>query len=160
MNLIVALSENHVIGKNGKMPWHLPKDLQFFKQETMGHTVVMGRNTFESIGKPLKGRRNIVLSRTLTEKQGIEIARNWDEVLVLVATDEQVFIIGGEQVFREALERKLPSFAYITRIHAHFDGDTFFPPLPPNDWQLLNEHFEPADAQNPYNMTFQVWKRR
>lgn len=160
MKLIVAHSDNLVIGLNATMPWHQPKDLQFFKQKTIGHTVVMGRNTFEAIGKPLVGRRNIVLSRTLNTKEGIEIARNWDEVLTLTKTDNQVFIIGGEQVFREALQRRLPSLAYITIIHATLEGDAFFPGLPSNEWLLLDQTIEPADSQNPFNMTFQTWKRK
>jgi dihydrofolate reductase len=120
---IVAMSSNRVIGKDGTLPWHIPADLKFFKKTTLGHPILMGRKTFDSIGKPLPGRRNIVLSRTMPPREGVEVIRTIDELQC--ADDEQVFLIGGAQLF----ESMLPQCAgmYLTFIEQAYEGDVIFP---------------------------------
>ena len=122
---IVGMASNRVIGKNGTLPWHLPEDLKFFKKTTMGHPILMGRKTFESIGRPLPGRRNIVLSRTMPPREGVEVIGS---VADLVCEEGgTVFLIGGAQLF----ETLLPQCdgMYLTWIGHPCEGDTFFPPF-------------------------------
>ena len=135
ISLIVAHDKNRVIGYENKMPWHLPGDLQYFKEMTMGKPIIMGRKTFESIGRPLPGRRNIVITRNKQyNSDGIETVSSLDEALMLTKNDEEVMIIGGEQIFRLALP--LANRLYITQINAEFNGDTFFPSY--EGWQLVH----------------------
>ena len=128
---IVAMSANRVIGREGKLPWHYPEDLKFFKKTTLGHPVLMGRATFDSIvtaiGKPLPGRQNIVLSRTMEPREGATILRDVSELPNVCAPDATVFVIGGAQVFAELLPR-CDGF-YLTHIAKEFEGDVFLPPF-------------------------------
>ncbi len=124
--IIAAMNERRVIGRNGALPWHLPEDLQRFRSVTMGGTLVMGRRTFASIGRPLDGRRTIVLSCTMQAQEGVEVARGLDEALAAAADAPAVFIVGGAEVFREALERA--DELQLTIVDDRSDGDTFFPP--------------------------------
>jgi dihydrofolate reductase len=126
INIIAAMSSNRVIGKDGKLPWHIGHDLRRFKALTMGHPIVMGRKTFESIGKPLKGRRNIVLTRYNTyEQQGIEIANSIQAALDLCNWERKIFFIGGEEVYKQALP--ITDKIHLTIVHKNFDGDAYFP---------------------------------
>lgn len=126
ISLIVAHDENRVIGYENKMPWHLPGDLQYFKMQTMGKPIVMGRKTFESIGKPLPGRRNIVISRNPNyQAAGIEVVSSLEEAFELTKDAEETMVIGGEQIFKLAMPHA--SKLYITHIYHQFQGDTFFP---------------------------------
>lgn len=135
ISLIVAHDKNRVIGYENKMPWHLPGDLQYFKEMTMGKPVIMGRKTFESIGRPLPGRRNIVITRNKSYKaNGIEVVSSLDEALQLTKEDVEVMVIGGEQIFRLALP--LADRLYITEIDEEFKGDTYFPEY--EGWQLIS----------------------
>ena len=135
ISLLVAHDKNRVIGYENKMPWHLPGDLQYFKEMTMGKPIIMGRKTFESIGRPLPGRRNIVITRNKQyNSDGIETVSSLDEALMLTKNDEEVMIIGGEQIFRLALP--LANRLYITKINEEFNGDTFFPSY--EGWQLVH----------------------
>ena len=123
--LVVARSANGVIGCNGNLPWHLPEDLAHFKQITMGHAVIMGRLTYESIGKPLPGRRNIIVSTTIRDIPGCEVANDLILAIQLArTTDSEPRVIGGSRLFAEALP--LATRIFITEIHAHYDGDTYF----------------------------------
>src|SRR5690606_22540731 len=123
LSLIVAFDQNRVIGKDNKLPWHLPNDLQFFKRTTMGKAIIMGRNTFESIGKPLPGRNNIVLTRQQDYRpNGVEVIKDMDELKKLKETEEEHFIIGGAEVFNKTLS--LIDKMYITYIDDSFEGDT------------------------------------
>lgn len=126
---IVAMSSNRVIGRAGTLPWHFPEDLKFFKRTTLGHPILMGRTTFESIGRPLPGRQNIVLSRTLAPREGITVIRDVAELAALCPEAETIFIIGGAQVYAELL----PSCEglYLTQITAEYEGDTFLPAFEP-----------------------------
>ncbi len=122
---IVAMASNRVIGRDGTLPWHFPEDLRFFKRTTMGHPILMGRTTFDSIGKPLPGRQNIVLSRTMAEREGLTIIRNLSELPGVTPANTTVFVIGGAQVYAELLP--LCDGLYLTWIAKPHEGDTYLP---------------------------------
>jgi dihydrofolate reductase len=161
ISFIVAVSENNVIGKDNKLPWRLPADMKYFKNATWAMPVIMGRKSFDSLGKPLAGRKNIVVTRNNNWKaDGIETVQSIDQAITLAAqTDaKEIFITGGAEIFKAAL----PSAdrIYLTRIHANFDGDTFFPELNKDEWKMVgNKEYEP-DEKNKYAMSFQVWERK
>lgn len=122
---IVAMSSNRVIGRDGTLPWHFPEDLKFFKRTTIGHPILMGRTTFESIGRPLPGRQNVVLSRTMEAREGITVIRDVSELAQVCADAETVFVIGGAQVYAELLPKC--DGLYLTWIEQPYEGDTFLP---------------------------------
>ncbi|MDR2466183.1 MAG: dihydrofolate reductase [Prevotellaceae bacterium] len=151
--LIAAIDENNALGKNNALPWHIRADLKRFKSITSGHTVVMGRRTFESIGKPLPDRTNIVLSRSLPPESGIVAARSLDEALDIAAGfGREIFVVGGASVYRQALP--FAEKIYLTLIGAVYDGaDAFFPELQPDEWKTeLRETGQ--DDQFPFPFTF------
>jgi len=159
LSLIVAAGENNEIGKGGKMPWHLPADLRHFKTVTMGKPVIMGRRTYESIGKPLPGRRNIVVTRDPAwQAEGCEVAHSLPEALMLAAGEPEIMLIGGGQLYREGLARA--QRIYFTRVHGEFDADTFFPVLDRSQWYEVARESHPVDERNAYACTFQVMERR
>jgi dihydrofolate reductase len=161
ISFLLAASENNVIGKDNKLPWHLPNDLKFFKNTTWGMPVIMGRKTFESFGKPLSGRRNIVITRNKDWKaEGVEIAGSIDEAVELAKQSDvkEIFIIGGGEIFKTYFPKA--DRIYLTRIHHSFDGDAFFPAIDEKEWQLVKEVKCPADEKNAYPHTFQTWQRR
>lgn len=123
---IVATDDRRVIGHRGALPWHHPEDLKFFKRTTLGHPVLMGRTTFESIGRPLPGRHNLVLSRTLAPREGITVLRDLAELEATCPGEERIFVIGGAQVYAELLPRCDELF--LTRVAGEHEGDAFFPP--------------------------------
>jgi len=123
----MAMAQNRVIGVKGGMPWHLPEEFRFFKTTTMGHAIVMGRKTYESLGKPLPGRHNIVLSRTMEPHSGVTLVRNLEELKKLPISSEEIFVIGGADIFRLLLPECNELF--ITQVHRYVDGDTFLPPF-------------------------------
>lgn len=134
LNLIAAMDDAQGIGKNGKMPWHLPAEQQYFKKLTLGNTVIMGRITFEEIAKPLLGRENIVVtSKKITQ---CKTAKNLQQA-ILKATNQQIFVIGGELLFRQAMP--LADRLYITHIHGHFDCDRFFPSISLKEFTLIDQ---------------------
>jgi dihydrofolate reductase len=162
--LIVAMSRNRVIGRNNKLPWHLPNDLKHFKQVTMGKPVIMGRKTFESIGRPLPGRTNIVISRNPAyETQGIRVVGSLDEAVELakaVATIDgvdELMVIGGEQIYTEAYP--LAERLYLSQVHAEVEGDSYFGAYDPADWRELGRADFSADETNPYDYSFVVLQR-
>lgn len=160
LTAIVAAAENGVIGRGGQLPWHLPADLKHFKLRTTGRPVIMGRKTFDSIGKPLPGRTNVVITRQRDwTAEGVLVAHSLDEALSLpeVAGAEEAMIIGGAQLFAEALPRC--DELELTRIHAEVEGDTFFR-FDPEGWALdASEELTP-DEKNAYPITFETWVRR
>lgn len=158
VELVVAAARNHVIGLNGQMPWHLPADLKYFRQLTLHHTVIMGRLTFASIGKALPERRNIVLSRHALEAKGIEHCKGLDEALARCVGEERVFIIGGGQLYREALP--LASRIYLTRVETELEGDTRFPELDPLQWSVRTLAQQPADERHQWPLRFLCFERR
>jgi dihydrofolate reductase len=159
LSLIVAMSQGGVIGHHGKVPWHLPDDLRRFKQLTMGHPLIMGRRTFASIGRPLPGRRCIVLSRDPAYRAaGVETAPDLETALARVADAAEVFVIGGAEVYRAALPRA--DRLYLTLVHAPIAGDVRFPTFAPTAWMLAEETFHPADARHAHAFTFRRYERQ
>jgi dihydrofolate reductase len=163
LSLIVAASENNVIGRGGELPWHLSADLRRFKQLTMGQAIIMGSKTWESIGRPLPGRTSIVLSRRPDwTPPGAVVSANLDSAIEAAARlpgdQHEVFVIGGSGVFRDALPRA--DCLYLTRVHADIEGDVMLPPIDWSEWRLTEESHHEADRQNDFAHTFQVWVRR
>ena len=141
--IIAGVSENNVIGASGKLPWHIPEDLKHFRNLTMGHSVVMGRKTFESLGKPLPGRLNIVITNQTDYKpDGVLIANSLEQALKKCKDHKFTFIIGGQSVYEQALP--LADRLEITRIHRKVDGDAFFPKIDIIDWEevMREDHKE------------------
>jgi dihydrofolate reductase len=160
ISLVVAAATNNTIGKDGKMPWHLPNDMKYFKNVTWGMPVVMGRKTFESLGKVLPGRKNIVITRQAGwQTDGTVAVKSIDDALfVAKATDtKEVMVIGGGEIYKALFDKA--SRIYLTRVEAEPEGDTFFPALNPKEWHLVNQQIHEADEKNPYNYSFQLWER-
>src|SRR5687767_7834265 len=156
ISLVVAASENNVIGKDNRLLWHLPNDMKFFKNTTWGMPVIMGRKTFESLGKPLTGRTNIVMTRDREwVAKGTTVTANMDEAMKAAAeTDaKEVFVIGGGEIFKQVLPQA--NRVYLTRVHTKLEGDAFFPELPAKDWKLLSQLDFTADAKHAYAYSFQ-----
>jgi dihydrofolate reductase len=158
ISIIVAIGENHAIGKNNQLLWHMPNDLKHFKTITSGRTIIMGRKTFDSVGKPLPRRRNIVVTRQDIEIPGCEVVKSIDEGLALCAHDDEVFIGGGAEIYRQAMAKT--DRIYLTIIHKEFEADTFFPEIDYLQWQEVSrEDFEP-DEKNPLPYSFIQLNRR
>ena len=147
--LIAAFDEKQLIGNGHKLPWSIPKDLQYFKKTTLHHPIVMGRKTYESIGKPLPNRTNIVISRTLSPKPGIIVLSDPEQLYSLKY--EKVFIIGGAKIYQYFLPQT--KYLYITHIAGNYTGDTFFPPLSWDQWETISEENDPP-------CTFSIYRRR
>lgn len=159
LSLVVAVGENHEIGRHGRMPWHLPADLKRFKALTLGKPVIMGRKTFEAIGKPLPERRNIVVTRNPAwHAPGCETAASLTDALVLAAGAREIMLIGGGELYREALPRA--QRIYLTRVYARFEADTFFPALDQAEWRETARAEHVADARNPFACSFITLERR
>lgn len=155
ISAIYAVSENHVIGKEGDLPWHLPGDLKFFKQTTLGKPIIMGRATYESIGRPLPKRRNLVLTRRSDyEAAGIEVFASLEAALSACANDPEVVIIGGAQLYKEAFAKGLVGRLYQTLVHADVEGDTLFQLPNPGQWTITWVEAQQADEKNEYAYTF------
>ncbi|HAP70125.1 MAG TPA: dihydrofolate reductase [Flavobacteriales bacterium] len=159
ISIIVAASENNVIGKNNDLIWHLPNDLKFFKRMTSGHTIIMGRKTFESVGRPLPKRTNIIITRdTDFNPEGCVVVHSLEDALAEAAkTDKNPFIVGGEQIYRLALP--LTDVVYLTRVHHEFDGDRYFPELG-KEWNEVENIPHSVDEKHSYAFTFKTYKRR
>lgn len=152
-SLIVAMSENRVIGRGGQLPWHLSADLRRFRHLTMDHTIIMGRKTFDSIGKPLPGRTNLVLTRDAAwTREGAVPVRSLDDAVERSGGAAELMVIGGAEVFRLALPhaRRI----YLTRIHAKVQGDTHFPPVDWSTWREVERQAFAADEKHAFAMTF------
>lgn len=158
--MIAALGKNRVIGNNNKMPWHLPADLQFFKKTTMGSPIIMGRKTYDSIGQPLPGRLNIVLSRNKNLLiDGCIVVSSLEEALkeALPENTDEVFIIGGAYLYNKSIENI--DRLYLTLIDAKFIGDTFFPDYTLYNWKQIQKSNHSADDKNPYAYSFVTLER-
>lgn len=160
VSLIVALSDNGVIGRDNQMPWHLSGDLQRFKRLTMGHHMIMGRKTFESIGRLLPGRTTILLTRNESfSVDGALTANSLEAAIQLAGDDPEIFIVGGGEIYRQAIH--LVSRMYVTRVHCTIDdGDVTFPDI---DWNAYTEEESvtcPADKKNDHNSTFIIYNRK
>lgn len=156
IKIVVAVSKNWVIGNNNTLIWKLPNDLKRFKEITTGGSVVMGRKTYESIGRPLPNRRNIIITRDLNYHiEDCEVVNSIEEALLL--TNNDCFIIGGGEIYKQSLP--ITDVIYLTRIDEEFEGDTYFPELNKNDWfESLNESFEP-DEKNKHKYSFIKYER-
>jgi dihydrofolate reductase len=159
VTLILARARNGVIGARGGLPWHLPEDLAFFKRTTMGHPIVMGRKTWESIGRPLPGRRSIVVTRDRSfSAAGAEVVHGLDEAIERCAEADEIFVIGGAQLYADALPRA--DRLLLTEVDADFDGDTFLPAPASGVWtETGREHHPPKDSR-PYGFDFVDYRRR
>jgi dihydrofolate reductase len=162
ISLIVAMSENRVIGRKNQLPWHMPGDLKHFKQLTSGHWVAMGRKTLDSIGKPLPNRTNVVITRqgAYTAPTGVLVAHGLNEAISLAAeaAQDELFILGGAEIFAQALPRA--GRIHLTLIHANIDGDTYFPAFEGREWILAHDERHEADEKNPFAYSFQRYERR
>jgi dihydrofolate reductase len=160
ISIIAAMSENGVIGRGGRLPWHLSTDLKRFKQLTMGHTLIMGRKTWESIGRPLPGRRMVVISRQPGyQAEGVEVVSSLDAALDIAsaAGDDEAFVIGGGEVYRLALP--YAERVYMTLVLAEVEGDAHFPEVDWDHWQRLETESREADAENDHPHVFHVFER-
>ena len=158
LSLIAAMDSNHLIGCDNGLPWHLPADLAFFKQTTLGKPIVMGRKTHESIGRPLPGRQNIVVTHNRSfEAAGCDIVTGIDEAMELCASQPEVMLIGGASLYQQSIDRA--DILYITKINHVFQGDTWFPDYDQKAWELENqEDFDP-DEHNAYSYSFVKYVR-
>ena len=158
ISIIVAVAENGAIGSRNELPWHLPDDLKRFKALSLGKPVVMGRRTYDSIGRLLPGRTNIVVSRRSgLAIEGAVVVHSLDEALQAAGTAPEVVIIGGADIFRQVLPRT--DTIHLTRVHARVDGDVFFPELDPSQWREAAVEHHPADERHQYAFTFVTLQR-
>jgi len=158
LSMIVAHADNRVIGKNNDMPWHLPADLAYFKKTTLGKPIIMGRKTYESIGRPLPGRKNIVISRDVAyQAAGVEVVNSVEAALALVKDCEEVMVIGGGAIYQHCLVAA--QRLYITHIDADIAGDTYFPEYDLNVWKKVASTLRPSDDKNPYPLDFSVYEK-
>ena len=158
--LIAAIADNRVIGREGGMPWHLPADLRHFRRLTMGHHLIVGRRTWQSIGKPLEGRRILVLTRSkAVEPPGAEPSPSLEEALAVAeaAGDDEPFVAGGEEIYRLTLP--IADRLYLTRVHARPSGDVHFPPFDAERWQLIERWHREPDARNLHRLSFETYDR-
>jgi dihydrofolate reductase len=157
LSAVVAASENDVIGRGNALPWHLPADLAHFKRLTVGKPILMGRRTYESIGRPLPNRRNIVLSRSGFTAPGVDTVRTLQEARLLVAGEPELVNIGGAELFRLAFAQT--DIVHLTRVHCTLDGDTYLPPLPAGEWREVAREEREADEKNAWPMSFITLER-
>ncbi len=158
LSVIAAMSANRVIGSNNDLPWRLPADLKRFKSLTMEHHLIMGRKTFESIGRPLPGRTTVVIThQTDYAPEGVLVALSVEQALQMAAGDDEVFVAGGAQIYQQVLPRA--DRLYLTSIHEDFEGDTNFPEFEESDWKLISEEGYGPDEKNPYAYTFLIYER-
>ena len=161
LSLLVAASENNVIGRENQLPWHLPDDLKYFKNLTWAMPILMGRKTFESIGKPLLGRKSIVITRNKNwRREDVDVVHSLDAAIDKAEAFgvKEIFVVGGAEIFNEAFP--IANRIYLTRIHHQFDGDVFFPQVDKAEWSLVSERFCAKNAKNAYDHTYQVWEKK
>lgn len=159
ISVISAMDKNRLIGKENGLPWHLPADLQFFKKSTLGKPIVMGRKTYESIGRPLPGRQNIVISRNADYKaEGCEVVSSIDAAIKIAGDVEELMIIGGANLYLQVLDKA--DRLYLTQVHAKFEGDAWFPKIHYSDWHEISREDHQADEKNSVDYSFVVYQRR
>jgi dihydrofolate reductase len=155
---VVAISENHVIGKDNKLLWYLPNDLKHFKEITSGHTVIMGRKTFDSVGKPLPRRRNIIITRQAITIEGCEVVNSIEAALALCVDEEEVFIVGGAEIYKQSMH--LTDRIYLTIVHKVYDGDSFFPQINKTEWKEVFREDHQPDEKNLIPYSFITYEKR
>ena len=161
ISLIVAMDRNRLIGNNNQLPWHLPADLAHFKQVTMGKPIIMGRKTYESIGRPLPGRTNIVLTRDQGyQADGIVLSGSLKKAIDRAASEgaEEVMIIGGSNIYEQALD--LSGRLYLTLVDAEFEGDAWFPEIDMEKWREFSSEAHSADEKNPVDYRFMIFEKK
>ena len=165
LSLIWAMAQNRVIGRNNSLPWYLPEDLKYFKKITLGKPVIMGRKTYESIGKPLPGRTNIVITRNADyQAEGIKVVNDLQaaldicESIAVIDGNHEVCVIGGAEIYRHAFPQA--DRLYLTQVHADVEGDTYFPEFNWNDWQEIVREDYSAEGANPYDYSFLVLEKK
>lgn len=157
--MVVAAAENNALGKDNDLLWHLPDDFKRFRQITTGHPIIMGRKTFESLPKMLPNRTHVIITRQKDYKpEGCIVVDSLEKALALYPKNEDVFIIGGGEIFKIAMP--LTDVVELTRVHANFDADTFFPELNPDEWQLSGSEFHPKDERHAYDFTFETYTKK
>ena len=159
ISIIAAIGKNNELGKNNTLIWSMPADMKFFRDTTRGHTVIMGRKTFESIGKPFPNRNYIVITRDKNyKKDGIEIVNSLNEAINLTIPNEEVFVIGGGEIYKQAIE--IADKLYITHINTEdSEADSFFPEIIPLVWNEISHTENQKDTENPFNYTFSIYER-
>ncbi len=161
--MIAAVAENNALGKNNDLIWHLPDDFKRFKQLTSCHYIIMGRKTFESFPKPLPNRTHIIITTQKDYKlsataENCFVVNNLQEALDKTPQNEDVFIIGGGQIYSLAIP--IADKIEITKVHAHFEADAFFPEINDNEWQIINEEYHPKDEKHAFDFTYQTFVRK
>lgn len=158
LSAIVAMAENRVIGRNNRLPWRLPADMRYFKKITMGKPILMGRKTYESIGRVLPGRLNIIMTRnTNFQVPEARVVHSLDAALQVVSEVEEAMVIGGAELY-QALLLQIQRI-YMTVVHAEIEGDQYFPMLDPKEWRQISSEAHQADAENVYAYSFVEWER-
>ncbi len=159
LSIICAMDQNRLIGKNNALPWHLPADLAFFKQNTLGKPIVMGRKTYESIGRPLPGRQNIIITRDANYRaEGCDCCSSIEAALELARDHAEVMLIGGASLYQQTLEKA--QHLYLTRIHSSFEGDAWFPEINPDDWKEIWREDHRSDEKNICDFSFVKYSRK
>jgi len=158
ISLIAALDKNYLIGANNGMPWHLPADFKHFKEVTLGKPIIMGRKTFESIGRPLPGRKNIVVSRNGFTADGIISADNVESAFQLTGKVDEVMIIGGANFYQQLIDKA--DRMYLTHVNAECEGDTWFPKFDLSEWNVVTQQQVLADEKNDYDFTIVKYERK
>jgi dihydrofolate reductase len=158
ISAVVAIAENNAIGKNNQLLWHLPNDLKHFKQITSGHTVIMGRKTYDSVGRPLPNRRNIVVTRQQIEIPGCEVVNSVDEAIALCEGEEEVFIVGGAEIYKLAMPKT--NKIYLTIVHQAFEADAYFPPIDDREWLPIEREDHGTDEKHSIPYSFITLQRR
>jgi dihydrofolate reductase len=158
VTLVVAAADNGVIGRANALPWHLPDDLKRFKQLTLGKPIVMGRKTFESIGRPLPGRQNIVVTRdTNYQRDGVTVVHDVEAAVRAAGDVPEIMVIGGAELFQKFLP--VAGRVHLTRVHGDIDGDVRWPELDGRQWRVVDRQPHDADERHAWRMTFEVWEK-
>ena len=157
VTIVVAIAENYAIGKNNQLLWHMPADLKHFKNITTGHTVIMGRKTYDSVGKPLPNRRNIIVTRQDIKIEGCQVVNSIADALALCANEHEVFIVGGAEIYKLAMSKT--DRIYLTIIHHSFDADTLFPEIDYTDWKETARQDHQPDEKNKFPYSFITLER-
>lgn len=159
ISFVFAMDKNRVIGYKNQLPWHLPADLQYFKRVTTGHVVIMGRKTYESIGKPLPNRTNVIVTRQQNYRpEGCIVFHSVEKLVAHFSKEEELFVIGGAEIFSQFLP--IVEKMYVTVIDHEFAGDTFFPEIDETEWEIIHSEKGVKDEKNPYEYIFITWQRR
>jgi dihydrofolate reductase len=157
ISIVVAADENYGIGKDNQLPWHLPADLKHFKDFTIGYPIIMGRKTFDSVGKPLPKRRNIVITTQNLQIEGCEVVHSIDEAFKICKGEEKIAIVGGATIFEQSME--FVDVIHFTRIHHTFEADTFFPVINPDKWTQADIERHEPDEKNLYPYSFITYRK-